>query len=50
MDFFHNSTILLSLFMSKKDVIHLINQNLNLHVLNLIFYKKKMIFWLNTVF
>ena len=33
MHFLHNSTTLLSLFMNKNDVAHLINQNLNLQVL-----------------
>ena len=31
MDFLHNITTLLSLFMSKNNVTHLINQNLSLH-------------------
>ena len=32
MDFLHNITTLLSLFMNKNDVTHLMNQNLSLHL------------------
>ena len=49
MDFFQNSTTLLSCFMYKNAVSHLINQNLNLHVPIFIF-KRKMIFYQNNCF
>ena len=49
-DSFHNSTTRSFLFISKNDVTHLINQNLNLHELNFIF-KRKIAFGVkNTVF
>ena len=50
MDFLHNSTTLLFLLMNKNDVAHLINQNLNLHVLLFIFNRKNNFWVKNTGF
>ena len=50
MDFRHNSTTTLFLFINKTDVTHLMNENQNLHVLIFIQYNRKNEFWVKILF